>query len=147
MQTWVNSNPRVNFPHIFPQEKLLHCIAISSDTFSNFYFSKSNESKFMKFLHSGRPRLYLLKKKKLNDLPFAPHIQVVSWASHRWIHKLFSTVFVEWLPQYSPSKRPSCADECTLSPWDNSITSSPMDWGRAPRWSFVSHDESGHFFH
>ncbi len=37
------------------QVHTIHCITISSDTFSNFYFSNCNESKFRKFLHFRRP--------------------------------------------------------------------------------------------
>ncbi len=53
---------------------LVHNIAISSETFLNFYFSKSNGSKFIKCLHCGRRRLYLLKKKlfKITPSPFVP---------------------------------------------------------------------------
>ncbi len=42
-----------------------HNIAIRSDTFFNFYFSKSNGSKLMKFFHYGSRRFYLYKKQKI----------------------------------------------------------------------------------
>ncbi len=44
---------------ISSQKKFILCRA-----FSKFNFSKHNESKFMKFLHCGRQRQYLLKEKK-----------------------------------------------------------------------------------